>query len=124
MNKIIIMGNMTRDPELRHSKKENLPVCTVTIAVPQSNKPASFFDVVCWRELAEFMAQYGAKGRKLLVEGRLQNRTVGGEGNSRRVITQIVADHCEFCDDKRKNADPAPADPEPVDPEPVEPAAE
>ncbi len=109
LNKIFIMGRLTRDPELRRTQS-GTAVTSFTLAVDRDFKSQSgeketdFIDVVAWRATAEFAAKYFTKGRMAIVEGRLQIRPwTDKEGNSRR-SAEVVADNIYFGDSKRDNA--------------------
>ena len=109
LNKIFIMGRLTRDPELRRTQS-GTAVTSFTLAVDRDFKSQSgeketdFIDVVAWRSTAEFAAKYFTKGRMAIVEGRLQIRPwTDKEGNSRR-SAEVVADNIYFGDSKRDNA--------------------
>ena len=109
LNKIFIMGRLTRDPELRRTQS-GTAVTSVTLAVDRDFKSQSgeketdFIDVVAWRSTAEFAAKYFTKGRMAIVEGRLQIRPwTDKEGNSRR-SAEVVADNIYFGDSKRDSA--------------------
>ena len=109
LNKIFIMGPLTRDPELRRTQS-GTAVTTFTLAVDRDFKSQSgeketdFIDVVAWRSTAEFAAKYFTKGRMAIVEGRLQIRPwTDKEGNSRR-SAEVVADNVYFGDSKRDGA--------------------
>ena len=109
LNKIIIMGRLTRDPELRRTQS-GTAVTSFTLAVDRDFKSQSgeketdFIDVVAWRSTAEFAAKYFTKGRMAIVEGRLQIRPwTDKEGNSRR-SAEVVADNIYFGDSKRDSA--------------------
>lgn len=101
MNKVIIIGNLTRDPELK-STASGVSVCTFGVAVNRSytdangNREADFFTVSTWRGLAENCAKYLAKGRKVAVSGALQNRSYEDKNGNKRTVTEIVADEVEF----------------------------
>ena len=106
LNKIFIMGRLTRDPELRRTQS-GTAVTSFTLAVDRDFKSQSgeketdFIDVVAWRSTAEFAAKYFTKGRMAIVEGRLQSRPwTDKEGNSRR-SAEVVADNIYFGDSKR-----------------------
>ena len=105
LNKIIIMGRLTRDPELRRTGS-GTPVTSMTLAVDRDFKSQSgeketdFIDVVAWKNTAEFVSKYFAKGRMAVVDGRLQVRDwTDKDGNKRRVY-EVVADHVYFGDSK------------------------
>ena len=109
LNKIFIMGRLTRDPELRRTQS-GTAVTSFTLAVDRDFKSQSgeketdFIDVVAWRSTAEFAAKYFTKGRMAIVEGRLQIRPwTDKEGNSRR-SAEVVADNIYFGDSKRDSA--------------------
>lgn len=109
LNKIFIMGRLTRDPELRRTQGGNA-VTSFALAVDRDFKSADgtketdFIDVVAWRNTAEFAAKYFTKGRMAVVEGRLQMRDwTDKEGNKRR-SAEVVADNIYFGDSKREDA--------------------
>ena len=108
LNRIIIMGRLTRDPELRHTQS-GTPVVSFSLAVDRDFKSrengerqTDFIDVVAWRQTGEFVSKYFAKGRMAVVEGRLQIRDwTDKEGNKRR-SAEVVADNVYFGDSKRE----------------------
>ena len=106
LNKIILMGRLTRDPELRRTQS-GTAVTSFSIACdrdfksPSGEKETDFIDVVAWRNTAEFVSKYFAKGRMAVVEGRLQIRDwTDREGNKRR-SAEVIADNVYFGDSKR-----------------------
>ena len=110
LNKIFVMGRLTHDPELRRTGS-GTPVCSFSIACDRDFKSQSgeketdFFDVVAWRTTGEFVSKYFAKGRMVVIEGRLQIREwQDKEGNKRR-SAEVVADNVYFGDSKRDSAD-------------------
>jgi len=96
-NKIILIGRLTRDPELRYTTSGH-PVANFTLAVDrpfktaQGERQADFIDVAAWRKLAEVVAQYVSKGQMLTVEGRLEIRSYDGNDGTRRKAATVVAD--------------------------------
>ncbi|HLL39817.1 MAG TPA: single-stranded DNA-binding protein [Rubrobacteraceae bacterium] len=97
-NKVIVAGNLTRDPELRFTQG-GIPVCDFGIAVNRvrsKNEEVDFFDVSAWRELGETIANYKKKGDPILVEGRLQYRTWEAQDGSKRSKVDITADNVQF----------------------------
>ena len=109
LNKIFIMGRLTRDPELRRTQS-GTAVTSFSLAVDRDFKSQSgeketdFLDVVAWRSTAEFVAKYFTKGRMAIVEGRLQIRPwTDKDGNNRR-SAEVVADNIYFGDSKRDSA--------------------
>ena len=109
LNKIFIVGRLTRDPELRRTQS-GTAVTSFSLAVDRDFKSQSgeketdFIDVVAWRSTAEFVAKYFTKGRMAIVEGRLQIRPwTDKDGNNRR-SAEVVADNIYFGDSKRDSA--------------------
>ena len=109
LNKIIIMGRLVKDPELRRTQS-GTAVTSFRIAVDRDfksqdgSKQADFFDVVAWRATAEFVSKYFTKGRMAVVEGRLQSRDWTDKEGGKRVAIEIVADNIYFGDSKRDGA--------------------
>ena len=112
LNKIFLMGRLTRDPELRRTGS-GTAVASFSLAVDRDFKSQSgeketdFIDIVAWRNTAEFVSKYFTKGRMAVVEGRLQIRDwTDKEGNKRR-SSEVVADSIYFGDSKKDTAMPA-----------------
>ena len=106
LNKIILMGRLTRDPELRRTQ-QGTAVASFSLAVDLdykakgAEKETDFIDIVAWRNTAEFVSKYFSKGRMAVVEGRLQVRSyTDKEGNNRRAA-EVVADNIYFGDSKK-----------------------
>jgi len=107
LNRIIIMGRLTRDPELRHTQT-GTPVASFTLAVDRDfkdkatgEKATDFIDVVAWRQTAEFVSRYFTKGRMAVAEGRLQIRDWTDREGGKRRSAEIIADNIYFGDSKR-----------------------
>ena len=106
LNKVFIMGRLTRDPELRRTQN-GTPVTSFSLAVDRDfksqggEKETDFIDVVAWRSTAEFVAKYFTKGRMAIVEGRLQIRDWTDKDGNKRRTAEVVADNCYFGDSKR-----------------------
>ena len=100
MNKAILIGNLTRDPEVR-TTGSGTTVCTFTIAVNRrfhnqaGERVSDFFNIVAWSQLGEFCGKYLSKGRKVSVIGEIQNRSYDAKDGSKRYITEIIADEIE-----------------------------
>jgi len=97
MNAVILIGRLTRDPELSHVG-DNIPKCEFGIAVDRSygKDEVDFFDVTCWRGLAETVEKYCSKGKEVGVRGRLQqDRWTTKEGENRRKVS-VVAEEVQF----------------------------
>jgi single-strand DNA-binding protein len=107
MNKAMIIGNLTRDPELR-TTASGISVCTFTVAVsrPFNRDETDFIPVVTWRGLAENCGKFLAKGRKVGVAGRIQVRSYEDNNGQRRYVTEIVADDVEFLSPKGEGGAP------------------
>lgn len=96
MNKLTIIGNLTRDPELR-TTQQGLAVCDFTVAVNRRKSDESdFFRVTAWRQLGENAAKYLAKGRKVCVIGPVSARTYTTNTGENRVSLEVTADDIEF----------------------------
>ncbi len=111
MNKAILMGRLTKDPELRYTQS-NTPVATFSIAIDRRYKSANgeretdFINCVAWRQQAEFLAKWFTKGRMIAVVGSIQTRRyVDKEGNN-RTATEVVADELSFCGDRSNDGAP------------------
>jgi single-strand DNA-binding protein len=97
-NRVVLAGNLTRDPELRFTQ-EGVPVCSFSIAVNRigsKSEAVDYFNVSCWRELGERVANYKKKGDPILVEGRLQYRTWQAPDGTKRSAVEVVADRVQF----------------------------
>lgn len=109
LNKIVIMGRLTRDPELRRTQT-GTPVTSFSLAVDRDFKSQSgeketdFIDVVAWRGTAEFVSKYFSKGRMAIVEGRLQIRDWTDREGGKRRSAEVIADNIYFGDSKRDSA--------------------
>ena len=103
-NKVILIGNLTKDPELKQTP-QGVSVCRFSIAVGRKlqRDMTDFFDIVAWRQAGEFVARYFKKGMPILVLGNLQNRSY--EKNGQKVyVTEIIADEVTFVE--KKSDDP------------------
>ena len=107
LNRILLMGRLTRDPELRHTKS-GTEVATFTLAVDRDFKDKSsgeratdFINVVAWRQTGEFVSRYFTKGRMAVVEGRLQMRDWTDKEGNKRISAEVVADSVYFGDSKK-----------------------
>lgn len=99
LNRVILIGRLTRDPELRYTPN-GTAVATFTLAINRkfNKEETDFIDIVAWRGLAENCANYLGKGRMAAVEGRLQVRTYENKEGQKRKITEVVADDVRFLD--------------------------
>ena len=109
MNKVVIMGRLTKDPEVRYTPSQKV-VCSFTLAVDrpflnqQGQREADFIPVVVWGKAAELCGNSLAKGHRLLVEGRLQIRNFDAKDGTRHWITEIIASNVEFVERRSESA--------------------
>ena len=108
MNRVILIGRLTRDPDIRYTQSGKA-FCRFTVAVdrrfsraaPQEGQQtADFIPVTCWEKLAEICGNNLTKGRRIGVEGRIQVRSYDGNDGQRKYATDVVADNVEFLDSK------------------------
>lgn len=122
LNRIVLMGRLTRDPELRHTQA-GTPVASFSLAVERDfkdkatgEKTTDFIDIVAWRQTAEFVSRFFTKGRMAVVEGRLQLRDWTDRDGNKRRTAEVLAEHVYFGDSKR-DAEPGGAyTPPPAEP--------
>ncbi len=108
LNKVVLIGNLTRDPELRYTP-QGTAVCTFGVATNrqwvtesgEKKEDAEFHRIVAWNKLAEICSQLLTKGRKVYVEGRLQTRSWTGQDNQQRTTTEIVISDMIILDSRR-----------------------
>ena len=104
MNRVILIGRLTRDPELRHTPN-GTATCNITVAIdrmPDQNgqRTADFIPVVTWSRQAENIAKYLTKGRLVAVEGRIQTRNYEDKDGKRVYVTEVVASNVQFLESK------------------------
>lgn len=102
MNKVILMGNLTRDPEVKRTQSGKA-WARVGIAVnrPFAKDTVDFFNLVAWDKTADFLGKYFAKGQKALIEGRLQTSTYENKDGVKVNSVDVIVDNVEFADSKR-----------------------
>ena len=114
MNKVFLIGRLSRDPELRHTTS-GTAVCQINVAisrpVAQGSEPQTdFINVVVWNKQAENVARYLSKGRQIAVEGRIQTRNYDNNEGKRTYVTEVIASNVEFLgsanDNNRSNTNP------------------
>lgn len=116
MNKVVLIGRLTRDPELKFIAGSGVAVTTFTLAVNRNFKnkegqiEADFINIVAYRKLAEIIANNLTKGRQAAISGRIQTRSYEGNDGQRRYVTEVVADDLQFLDKKDAGG---PASPKP-----------
>ena len=121
MNKVFLIGRLTRDPELRYTGS-NVAVASFSLAVNRNytnqagEREADFINVVVWRKQAENVKNYLSQGSQVAIDGRIQTRSYDGEDGKKRYVTEVVADNVEFLGSKNssqvssKTTEPTPYD--------------
>ena len=108
LNKAILMGRLTADPELK-TTTNSISVCSFTIAVDRgyvkagAQRQTDFIDIVTWRQTAEFVSKYFSKGKLIAVEGSIQTRSYTDNAGNKRKVFEIVADSVHFCESKNSS---------------------
>ncbi|MBQ7274581.1 MAG: single-stranded DNA-binding protein [Clostridiales bacterium] len=108
MNKVILIGRLTKDPEVKNTASQ-VTVCRFTIAVDRKFKDqngqrqADFISCVAWRQTANFISSYFHKGSKIAVVGSIQTRTYDDQSGQKRYVTDVVVDEAEFVDSANSN---------------------
>lgn len=121
LNRVVLVGRLVKDPELRHTTSNNIPFVSFTIAVNRpfssaasggtenpgnNNNTTDFFPCIAWRKQAENISKYVSKGHMVAVDGRLQTRDyMDATTNTKRYVTEIVCDSVEFLEPKGSNPD-------------------
>ena len=101
MNKVILIGRLTKDPELRYTPGNGTAVTTLTLAIDNYNsktgeKSADFIPVVIWGKQAENTAQYMSKGSQIAISGRITTRSYDAKDGTKRYVTEVIADNVTF----------------------------
>ncbi len=108
MNKVFLIGRLTRDPELRYTGS-NIPVATFSLAVNRTfanqsgEREADFINIVVWRKQAENVKNYLSQGSQVAIDGRIQTRSYDDQEGKKRYVTEVVADNVEFLGTKSSN---------------------
>lgn len=126
LNKVMLIGNLGRDPEIRHLES-GVVNSTFTLATSEryrdrttgeTKEQTEWHNIVCWRQLAEFTENYLKKGTQVYVEGKLRSRSYNDQNGNTRYITEIVADTIQLLGRKSDNNTAAPAQAAPVTAQP------
>ena len=109
LNKVVLMGRLTKDPELRRTGSGTAVTsfslaCDRDFKSQSGEKETDFIEVVAWKNTAEFVSKYFSKGRMAVVEGRLQIRDWTDKAGNRRTTAEVVADNVYFADSKRSES--------------------
>jgi len=107
MNKVVLMGRLTRDPEVRYTQTNNTLVASFSLAVNRrfakqgEERQADFINVVAWSKTGEFCSKYFKKGQQVGIIGRIQTRNWDDEQGQKHYITEVVAEEAYFADSKK-----------------------
>ncbi len=106
MNKVILMGRLTRDPEVRYTQNTNTLVASFSLAVNRrftkqgEERQADFINIVAWSKTGEFCSKYFKKGQQVGIIGRIQTRTWDDEQGQKHYVTEVIAEEVYFADSK------------------------
>ena len=109
LNKVVLMGRLTKDPELKYTPS-NVAVTTFTVAVDRNyarqgeQRQTDFINIVAWRTTAEFVAKYFTKGQLIALSGSIQTRTWDDNEGKKHYVTEVVADEVGFVENKSDSA--------------------
>ena len=109
MNKVILMGRLTRDPETKYTQGNNTAVCSFSLAVnrrfrTEGQPDADFINIVSWGKTAEFCSKYFTKGQQVGVIGRIQTRSYDDKNGKKVYVTEVVAEEVYFADSKKEQS--------------------
>ena len=110
MNKVILLGRLTKDPETRYTQSTNTQVTSFTLAVNRrfvkqgEERQADFINIVAWNKTAEFVSKYFNKGQQVGVIGRIQTRNYDDEQGVKHYITEVIAEEVYFAGEKKEKA--------------------
>lgn len=115
INKVILMGRLTRDPEIRHTSNDKI-VANFTVAVENGygdKKQTDFINCVAWNNQAEFLGKYFTKGMMIIVAGRISTRTWEGQDGRKNYVTEVLANEISFGETKKQQGQNRQAEQEP-----------
>lgn len=110
MNKVILMGRLTKDPVVRYTQSTNTMVTSFTLAVNRrfvkqgEERQADFINIVAWNKTAEFVSKYFSKGQQVGVIGRIQTRNYDNEEGIKHYVTEVIAEEVYFAGEKKEKA--------------------
>lgn len=107
MNKVILMGRLTKDPDIRYTQTNNIMVASFGLAVnrrfaKEGEQQADFINIVAWSKTAEFVSKYFRKGQQVGVVGRIQTRNYEDDKGTKHYITEVIAEEVYFADSKKE----------------------
>ena len=115
LNKVILIGNLTADPELKQTQS-GISVVSFTIAInrryqsknaPERQQTADFINIVAWRQSAEFVSRFFRKGKPILVCGSIQSRSYTDESGNKRIVVEVLAHEVSFVESKAASEEPS-----------------
>ena len=107
MNKAILMGRLTKDPEIKYTQTTNIPKATFSLAVNRrfvkagEERQTDFINIVAWNKTAEFCQKYFKKGQQISVVGRIETRNWEDDNGQKHYITEVIAEEVYFADSKK-----------------------
>ncbi|MDP4119282.1 MAG: single-stranded DNA-binding protein [Bacillota bacterium] len=113
VNKVILLGRLTKDPELKFTSGNNTATCSFTIAVDRrfnkqgEERQADFIPIVLWNKTAEFVSKYFQKGSMIVIVGRIQTRTWDDSEGKKHYVTEVVGEEAYFAGKKEGTSKPA-----------------
>ena len=111
LNKVVVMGRLTKEPEMRYAGSNNTPVVSFSLACERDykgsdgEKQTDFFECVAWRGTAEFISKYFSKGRMMVADGRLQYRKWEDKDGNKRSTVEVLVENAYFGDSKKETAE-------------------
>ena len=111
MNKVVLMGRITKDPDIKYTQSTNTQVASFSLAVNRrfakqgEERQADFINIVAWSKTAEFVSKYFKKGQQVGVIGRIQTRNYEDDKGVKHYITEVVAEEAYFADTKKDNTE-------------------
>lgn len=108
MNKAILMGRLTKDPDIKYTQATNTMIASFSLAVPRRFKQegqtnVDFINIVAWSKTAEFVSKYFSKGQQVGIIGRIQTRNYKDDKGVMHYITEVIAEEAYFADSKKEN---------------------
>ena len=110
MDKVVLMGRLTKDPDIRYTQSTNTMVASFSLAVnrrfaKEGEQQADFINIVAWSKTAEFVSKYSKKGQQVAVVGRIQTRNYDDDKGVKHYITEVIAEEVYFADSKKENTE-------------------
>ena len=108
MNKVILIGRLTKDVELRYTQTNNTAVASFSLAVNRKfvktgeERQADFFNIIAWNKLAENISKYLFKGNQVAISGRLETRSWDDQNGQKHYVTEVIAEEVDFIESKNK----------------------